>query len=119
MQLNRLVLPAPFGPMSPTICPSMMSNETLSSAATPPKRRLTSRTESSGSSDVLTLLWPFGREGGHLCPSEGDRRSALDGFSADRCAPLGGTESQTRWSLKALYGNLICPRTSMGWDRGL
>ena len=51
-QLNKLVLPAPFGPIKPTIWPSTMSNETLSSAATPPKRRLTSRTDNNASSDT-------------------------------------------------------------------
>src|SRR4030081_2034946 len=85
MQLKRLVFPSPFGPMSPTICPSMMSNETLSSAATPPKRRLTSRTESNGSSD--TVIRPFDREGA----------SAVDGLSADRCAPLRRTKIHNRW----------------------
>src|SRR6266851_8201424 len=63
----------------------MMSNETLSSAATPPKRRLTSRTESNGSSD--TVIRPF----------DGEGASAVDGFSADRCAPLRGTKIHTMW----------------------
>src|SRR5712664_759548 len=94
MQLKRLVLPAPFGPINPTIWPSMMSNETLSSAATPPKRRLTSRTHNNGSSDTLNLPWPFGPEGGHFRPyshpSKGDGSSPLDGSSADRCAPFRG-----------------------------
>jgi len=44
MTLNAVVLPAPFGPMSPEICPSSTSNETPSSATMPPKRRVTSRT---------------------------------------------------------------------------
>src|ERR1700730_9224564 len=52
MQLNRLVLPAPLGPINPTIWPSRMSNETLSRAATPPKRRLTSRTDNKAASDI-------------------------------------------------------------------
>ena len=36
-QLNRVVLPAPFGPMSPVIDPSGTVNETPSTARWPPK----------------------------------------------------------------------------------
>src|SRR5580704_5473427 len=49
MQLNKLVLPAPFGPINPTICPLAISKETSSSAATPPKRTLTPRIASKAS----------------------------------------------------------------------
>src|SRR2546428_623634 len=37
-QLKSVVLPAPFGPMRPTIAPSSTSKETASSARMPPKR---------------------------------------------------------------------------------
>src|ERR1700722_11477680 len=37
-QLNSVVLPAPFGPIRPQICPALTSNETLSRATIPPKR---------------------------------------------------------------------------------
>src|SRR5712691_8915028 len=96
MQLKRLVLPAPFGPIRPTIWPSTMSNETLSSAATPPKRRLTSRTDNSGSSNTLNLRWPFAPDGGHLRTSAGDDSSALGRSSADRCAPFPGTKNHSK-----------------------
>src|SRR6266545_1450150 len=43
-QLNSVVLPAPLGPMSPTICPSPTSNATLSRATMPPNRTVRSRT---------------------------------------------------------------------------
>ena len=36
MQLNSVVLPAPFGPIRPTIEPGSRSNETPASATTPP-----------------------------------------------------------------------------------
>ena len=39
--LNSVDLPAPFGPMSPTISPLVTSNETASTACSPPKRLLT------------------------------------------------------------------------------
>src|SRR5579859_4542295 len=45
MTLNVVVLPAPFGPISPAVVPSSTSNETSSSAVMPPKRRVTLRTE--------------------------------------------------------------------------
>src|SRR4051812_41056742 len=38
MQLNAVVLPAPFGPMSPTISHSPIDMEKSSSACRPPKR---------------------------------------------------------------------------------
>src|SRR6185437_11864978 len=41
MALNAVVLPAPFGPISPTIEPSATSRETSSSATMPPNRRRT------------------------------------------------------------------------------
>src|SRR5580704_4545522 len=43
MQLKRVVFPAPFGPMRPTIWPSSTSKLTPSSAVTPPNRTRTSR----------------------------------------------------------------------------
>src|SRR5579864_6876794 len=38
-RLNSVVLPAPFGPISPTISPSRTANETPSTARSPPKVR--------------------------------------------------------------------------------
>src|SRR5207249_8085083 len=46
MTLNAVVLPAPFGPMSPDICPFSTSNETPSRATMPPKRSVTLSTAS-------------------------------------------------------------------------
>src|SRR4051794_9777838 len=46
MQLNAVVLPAPFGPISPTISNSLTSSETSSSACSPPNRIDRSRTSS-------------------------------------------------------------------------
>src|SRR5215472_2921752 len=47
MQLNRVVFPAPLGPIRPRIALSGTSNDTLSSATIPPNRMLTPRMESS------------------------------------------------------------------------
>ncbi len=46
MTLNAVVFPAPFGPIRPEMCPSSTSNDTPSKATMPPKRSVTSRTES-------------------------------------------------------------------------
>src|SRR6478736_2067041 len=50
MALKQVVLPAPFGPMSPRISPRRISNDTPSRATTPPNRSVTSSRESSTSS---------------------------------------------------------------------
>src|ERR1700687_3162603 len=46
MQLKSVVLPAPLGPIRPQIAPRATSNETLSSAVTPPNRIVSPRTAS-------------------------------------------------------------------------
>src|SRR5919204_1331552 len=48
MRLKTVVLPAPFGPIRPTISPSPTSSETSSTATIPPNRRVTPSIESSG-----------------------------------------------------------------------
>src|SRR5277367_4346311 len=48
MLLNRLVLPAPFGPIRPRISPSCTSKLISTLAATPPNDLLTRSTSSSG-----------------------------------------------------------------------
>src|SRR5574341_61927 len=55
MQLRRLVLPAPLGPMIARISPGYTSKLTSTSAAVPPKLRLTSRACSKAS-----IASPFG-----------------------------------------------------------
>src|SRR6202171_3755653 len=47
MTLKRVVLPAPLGPIRATTSPAPTEKETPSSATTPPKRTLSSRTSSS------------------------------------------------------------------------
>src|SRR4051794_20179508 len=46
MQLNAVVLPAPFGPISPTISQSLTARLRLSMAVRPPKRIVSSCTSS-------------------------------------------------------------------------
>ena len=49
MQLNSVVLPAPFGPITATIAPRGISSDTSRSACTPPNAMLTPRARSSAS----------------------------------------------------------------------
>src|SRR5882672_1923220 len=58
MQLKSVVLPAPFGPISPTIWPGATSKETLSSATMPPKRTQTSCTRNNACAGADSILPP-------------------------------------------------------------
>src|SRR5215472_8237913 len=58
MQLNRVVFPAPLGPIRPRIALSGTSNDTLSSATIPPNRMLTPRIESSALVMPVSLSAP-------------------------------------------------------------
>src|SRR4051812_22251096 len=49
MRLNRVVLPAPFGPMISRRSPTMTASETFWVAGNPPKRLFRSATASTGS----------------------------------------------------------------------
>ena len=50
MQLNRVVLPAPFGPIRPQIAPRATAKLTSCNGVTPPKRIVTPSTASSAAS---------------------------------------------------------------------
>src|SRR5262245_15234204 len=56
MQLKSVVLPAPFGPIRPTMRPGATPKETPSSATMPPKRTRTSCTRSSAAVSCETLI---------------------------------------------------------------
>src|SRR5439155_20183639 len=53
--LNRVVLPAPFGPMMPTSSPAAKLASTASTAVSPPKRTLSARASSSAVSAKAPL----------------------------------------------------------------
>ena len=61
MTLNAVVLPAPFGPISPTISPASAVKETASSATMPPKRFETLSTSRRGKSAI-----PYGEAPGSV-----------------------------------------------------
>src|SRR5215467_14509266 len=59
MQLNSVVLPAPFGPIRPQISPACTAHETPSSARTPPKRTETFSTRSNAACTRLSSRGRF------------------------------------------------------------
>src|ERR1700722_924454 len=63
---NKVVLPAPFGPIKAVMRPDWTLSETLSTASNPPKRLLTPSTRSSGSAMRLFRLQGF--HGGETLP---------------------------------------------------
>src|SRR5580704_9834580 len=63
---NKVVLPAPFGPIRAVMRPASTSSETLSTASNPPKRLLTPLTRSSGS--TMGPLRLQGIRGGETLP---------------------------------------------------
>src|SRR5512139_3291397 len=58
MQLKSVVLPAPFGPIRPTMRPASTSKETLSSATMPPKRTPTPSTRNNAPVDTGSIAPP-------------------------------------------------------------
>src|SRR2546423_3581131 len=75
---KSVVLPAPFGPMSPTMAPSGRSKETPSTARTPPKWRWTLRSVSRGAGTPADQ--PFGTEDG-----DDDQDDAIEDLAVIAC----------------------------------
>src|SRR5260370_6427906 len=63
-KLNTVVFPAPFGPITKTISPSFIVNDTFFTAASPPKRLETFRSSRIG----VILLTPSRRPGAVQIP---------------------------------------------------
>jgi hypothetical protein len=63
MTLNRVVLPAPLGPISPVIWPASHSRSTSRTAACPPKRTFAPRTSSMTMSGGFALRARIPSEG--------------------------------------------------------
>src|SRR3954470_15973364 len=56
MQLNTVVLPAPFGPISAVMVPRATSKERSSTATSPPKRMVRCSTRSRVSATVMSAM---------------------------------------------------------------
>ena len=97
MTLNAVVLPAPFGPIRPEICPDSTSNETPSRATMPPKRNVISRTDSNVATASGSLLArtdvgkPFGPRQG----SRGAQSAARPIAPASRAAATATNDAVT------------------------
>src|ERR1700751_3150921 len=74
MQLNTVVLPAPFGPISAVIVPCATSNERLSTATSPPKPMVKCSTRSRVSASAMAFLHEVG--GNAFAFAERNRRVA-------------------------------------------
>jgi hypothetical protein len=59
--LNKVVLPAPLGPMSPTISPSWTAREKSSTATNPPKDKVTFSTSSARGRGSILMVSTNGR----------------------------------------------------------
>src|SRR5829696_1788949 len=80
MTSKRVVLPAPFGPISPTTSPAHMESDTSWSAAMPPKLTPTSSSSRTGTVDPLLRPAPVAtnaRSIGKTPPSHGTHRQLL------------------------------------------
>ncbi len=95
--LKQVVLPAPFGPISPRISPRLISKETESSATRPPKRSVTSRMASRVSPTPTSIS----RSG---ATTSATSASCLARSSADMCRnsatipPTAGTSASSSTS---------------------
>src|SRR5262245_14836765 len=56
---NRVVLPAPLGPIRAVMRPASAASETLSTASRPPNLRLTPSRRTTGSAMSRLRLWPL------------------------------------------------------------
>src|ERR1700722_5543329 len=80
---NKVVLPAPFGPIRAVMRPDWTPSETLSTASNPPKRLLMPSTRSSGSAMRLFRLQGF--HGGETLPRLAEQPgNAVRGESHDQ-----------------------------------
>src|SRR2546421_1838392 len=90
MTLNAVVLPAPFGPISPTISPSAAVNDTRSSATTPPNRLVTFSTERSAIGGSTLKRSGSAQNCGEAREASAQARARGRGARARRLHPHGG-----------------------------
>src|ERR1700730_8540582 len=103
MAFSKVLLPAPLGPITPTVSPRVTSKETESTATRPPKRTVTSRTSRSSSVMMPRSLHPPGSpRRSQVLPGEpGRRRLRAEAFPdvlavIDDVDPVGQPERHRR-----------------------
>src|SRR5262249_29581671 len=77
MTLNSVVLPAPLGPMIPTISPGAARSETWRTAVSPPKRLVTASSSSIAARGVQALTEPADQALGNEAHDD-DEEAAVD-----------------------------------------
>src|SRR5262249_24515848 len=77
MTLNSVVLPAPLGPMIPTISPGAARSETWRTAVSPPKRLVTAASPSIAAGGVQALTEPADQALGNEAHDD-DEEAAVD-----------------------------------------
>ena len=122
-QSNRVVLPAPFGPISPTISAGETVKDSPSTATLPPNRLTTCSTERNAPSPACGRRWPSGRMrgtatiprpssdptmSGHLLPPTGEGQGAA-GCSASKRQDRHSDCSRERRELR-----VPCPSPARG-----
>src|SRR5215470_15215492 len=74
MTLKSVVLPAPLGPMMPTISPGAARRETSRTAVSPPKRLVTASSSSIGAPGAEALAEPADQPAPHVAEGRAEAR---------------------------------------------
>src|SRR6185503_15790623 len=85
MQLNSVVLPAPFGPMRPTISPASMLNDTSRLASRPPNRLVE---DSRLSSEAIALRRRRTSQSQPAAPGQGEQPGRTERRDDDDDEPV-------------------------------
>src|SRR6266702_4993990 len=87
MTLKRVVLPAPFGPMMPTISPGAARSETSRTAVSPPKRLVTASSASIAARGADALAEPPNQSLGDEADYDDEQAAIDDEVDTDETAP--------------------------------
>src|SRR5499427_5536416 len=97
MTLKRVVLPAPLGPMMPTISPGAARRETSRTAVSPPKRLVTASSSSIAAPGAEALAEPADQSLGDEAHDDDEEAAVDDEIDAHQPAPHvaeGGAEAR-------------------------
>src|SRR5262249_22877088 len=97
MMLNSVVLPAPLGPMMPTISPGAARTETWRTAVSPPKRLVTASSSSIAARGAEALAEPADQALGDEADDDDEEAAVDDEIDAHEPAAYvaeGGAEAR-------------------------